>query len=100
MDTALGRRLEECFQGLTTHFGYGVSNGLWVGVSLIAIYLITTPTIAIPVDINDPDVQESLHYDLIIDASNNEGKDGKYEAVVHVRDGRNKHFLVSFKPAN
>ncbi|TVU38292.1 hypothetical protein EJB05_11652, partial [Eragrostis curvula] len=89
---------------------------------LIAIYLITTPTIAIPVDINDPDVQElgrwavtehieskdgiqfnkvgSLHYDLIIGASNNEGKDGKYKAVVHVRDGRNKHFLVSFKPAN
>ncbi|TVU38287.1 hypothetical protein EJB05_11647, partial [Eragrostis curvula] len=41
-----------------------------------------------------------LHYDLIIDALNNDGKDCKYEAEVRVMDGSMKRTLVAFKPAN
>ncbi|TVU01249.1 hypothetical protein EJB05_53288, partial [Eragrostis curvula] len=99
---------------------------------LIAIYLITTPTTAIPVDIDNPRIQQVgswavmehdneahdgiqfnkvvsgnekmmgfiLHYDLIIDALNNDGKDCKYEAEVHEMDGSMKRTLVAFKPAN
>ncbi|TVU38288.1 hypothetical protein EJB05_11648, partial [Eragrostis curvula] len=99
---------------------------------LIAIYLITTPTTAIPVDIDNPRIQQVgswavmehdneahdgiqfnkvvsgnekitgfiLHYDLIIDALNNDGKDCKYEAEVREIDGSMKRTLVAFKPAN
>ncbi|TVU01244.1 hypothetical protein EJB05_53283, partial [Eragrostis curvula] len=82
-------------------------------VCFIAIYLITTPTTAIPVDIDNPsiqglgrwavkehvkqandgikfnkvvsgdkypDIELGTHYDLIIDALNSDGKNGKYEA--------------------
>ncbi|TVU38290.1 hypothetical protein EJB05_11650, partial [Eragrostis curvula] len=41
-----------------------------------------------------------INYDLIIDASNNDGKDGKYEANVYLRDWADKRTLLAFQPAN
>ncbi|GJN32863.1 hypothetical protein PR202_gb21402 [Eleusine coracana subsp. coracana] len=88
-------------------------------VGVIAIYLITTPTTATPVDINNPSIQSlgrwavtehvkeakdgirfisvvsadqsrglssGLYYDLIIDASDSDGKDRKYKAQIEKLD--------------
>ena len=41
-----------------------------------------------------------LYFRLIIDASNNDGRDGNYQAVAYQRDWGEKLSLVSFKPAN
>lgn len=41
-----------------------------------------------------------VSFDLIIDAWNNDGKVAKYEAMLHVRDWRDKRTLLSFKLAN
>ncbi|OEL22738.1 hypothetical protein BAE44_0016241 [Dichanthelium oligosanthes] len=42
----------------------------------------------------------AVYFDLIIDAWNSDGKDAKYEAVLHQRDWMDKRTLMSFKPAN
>ncbi|TVU38291.1 hypothetical protein EJB05_11651, partial [Eragrostis curvula] len=46
-----------------------------------------------------PDLDLGTHYDLIIDALNRDGKDGKYETEVYKRDFGDIR-LSAFKPAN
>ncbi|PAN14586.1 hypothetical protein PAHAL_2G421800 [Panicum hallii] len=41
-----------------------------------------------------------LYSRLIIGASSNDGREGKYEAVAHQTDWGEKQSLLSFKPAN
>ncbi|CAL5061975.1 unnamed protein product [Urochloa decumbens] len=40
-----------------------------------------------------------VSFDFIIDAWNSDGKDAKYEALLYLRDWRDKRTLLSFKPA-
>ncbi|CAL5085971.1 unnamed protein product [Urochloa decumbens] len=48
----------------------------------------------------DKKILIGFYFRLIIDASNNNGTDGKYQAVVHQMDWGEKLSLVSFNPAN
>ncbi|KAL6645599.1 hypothetical protein ACP70R_017207 [Stipagrostis hirtigluma subsp. patula] len=48
----------------------------------------------------DQQVVAGVNYRLVVDASNNDGKDAKYQAVVYEREWTNTRELVSFKPVN